>query len=122
MVVQKHPVWSNVGESSRTIDLGKGSMDARQTLLRSAPQRLLIWDYLRIAGHELTNPYRAKLLLSRNKLLGRGDGGAAIIVAAPYDGEPDAAANTLTEFLRDMAPSIDAALARVEYSAEASAR
>ena len=47
MVVQKHPVWSNVGESHRKEDLGKGSLDVRQTRLRSTGQRLLIWDWFR---------------------------------------------------------------------------
>jgi len=119
MVVQKHPVWSNVGESRRQEDLGKGPLDVRQTLLRSAAQRLLIWDFLHISGRELTNPYLAKLLLARNKLLDRGDSGAAIIVATPYDIEPDAAAATLRDFLREMGPSIDATLARIENRAGA---
>ena len=119
MVVQKHPVWSNIGVSRRKEDLGKGPLDIRQTLLRSTAQRLLIWDFLHISGHELTNPYLAKLLFARNKLLGRGDDGAAIIVASPYDEELDAAADTLREFVREMAPSTDAALAQVENRAGA---
>ncbi len=114
MVVQKHPVWSNVGESHRKENLGKGPLNVRETRLRSGARRLLIWDFFHISGYELTNPYLAKLLLSRNKLFDRGDSGAAIIIAAPYDDEPDAAADTLREFAREMAPSIDAALARVE--------
>jgi EpsI family protein len=114
MVVQKHPIWANVGESHRKEDLGKGSLTLRETRLRATGQRLLIWDFFNISGYELTNPYLAKLLFSRNKLLDRGDAGAAIIIAVPYDLEPDVAADTLREFAREMAPSIDAALARVE--------
>ena len=114
MVVQKHPVWANVGESQRKEDLGKGALTLRETRLRAPAQRLLIWDFFHIGDHELTNPYLAKLLFSRNKLLNRGDAGAAIILAVPYDGQPEAAADTLREFARDMAPSIDAALARAE--------
>jgi exosortase A len=118
MVVQKHPVWSNVGQSHREENLGKGPLNVRETRLRSNAQRLLIWDFFHISGYELTNPYLAKLLLSRNKLFDRGDGGAAIIIAVPYD-ELGAAADTLREFAREMAPSIDAALARVEIRAGA---
>ena len=47
MVVQKHPVWSNVGESRRKEDLGREPLDIRQTLLRSPRQRLLVWDWFR---------------------------------------------------------------------------
>lgn len=113
MVVQKHPVWANVGETRRKENLGKAAISVRETLLRSPEQRLLIWDFFHISGYELTNPYLAKLLLSRNKLFNRGDGGAAIIIATPYTEELDPAADTLREFAREMAPSIDGVLARV---------
>jgi EpsI family protein len=113
MVVQKHPVWSNRGESSRTEDFGKGPMELRQTLLRSPGQRLLVWDWFRISGRDLVNPYTAKVLLARDKLLDRDDDGAAIIIAAPYREGIDDAAGTLRQFVRDMSPSIDASLAQV---------
>ena len=121
MVVQKHPVWSNVGELRRKENLGTEPLSIRQTQLRSAPQRLLVWDWLNISGYELTNPYLAKLLFARNKLLGRRDDGAAIIVATPYEGEPDEAADTLREFALEMTPSVAASLARVAGRAAASA-
>jgi EpsI family protein len=121
MVVQKHPVWSNFGESSRVEESGSGPLAVRQTQLRSIRQRLLVWDWFRISGRDLSNPYLAKLLLARDKLLGRGDAGSAIIIAAPYDEQPDAAAATLRQFVREMKPSIDAALARVAARAGASA-
>ena len=53
----------------------------------------------------------AKALLARDKLLRRGDDSAAIALAAPYDASPEAAAETLHVFLRDMLPAIDTALA-----------
>ena len=112
MVVQKHPVWSNVGESKRSEDLGKGPIDLKQTQLRSQGQRLLVWDWFRISDRDLTNRYLAKLLFARNKLLGRGADGVAIIVAAPYEEQPEVAMETMRQFVREMTPSIDAALAR----------
>ena len=119
MVQQKHPVWSNVGESGRQEDLGKGPVEIRQTQLRSAGQRLLIWDWFRISGRDLSNPYVGKLLLARNRLLGRGDDAVAIILATPYDERTDAAQESLRQFVREMVPSIDSALARVEADAAA---
>ena len=95
-------------------------MSGRRCFDRAA-QRLLVWDWFRISGRDLTNPYLAKLLLARDKLLDRGDDGAAIIVATPYDERTDGAAETLREFVREMTPSIDAALARVESRAGAPA-
>ncbi len=121
MVVQKHPVWSNLGESRRVEDFGKGPQELRQTLLRSRlpPQRLLVWDWFRISGRDLTNPYLAKLLFVRDKLLGNGDEGSAIIIGTPYEESTDAAAETLRQFVREMTPSIDATLMRVAADAQA---
>jgi EpsI family protein len=122
MVVQKHPVWSNVGELRRKENLGMEPLSIRQTQLRSTPQRLLVWDWLFISGFELTNPYLAKVLFARNKLLGRRDDGAAIIIATPYDEEPDEAVDTLRQFALEMTPSVEAALLRVAGQAGAPAR
>jgi exosortase A len=119
MVQQKHPVWSNVGESGRLEDLGKGPVAIRQTQLRSAGQRLLIWDWFRISGRDLSNPYVGKLLLAGNRLLGRGDDAVAIIITTPYDERTDVAQESLRQFVRGMVPSIDSALARVEADAAA---
>jgi exosortase A len=113
MIVQKHPVWANIGESRRTEDLGRGPMEVRQTLLRSAGQRLVVWDWYRVSGRDLVSPAVGKLLLARDRLLGRGDDAAAIILFTPQREQPGAAEETLRQFARDMLPSIDDALARV---------
>ena len=97
----------------RTTKLGKGSAEIRETQLQSTAQKLLIWDWFRIAGHDLSNPYFAKLLLAREKLFGHRTGGAAIIVATPYSDQPGAAEETLREFVREMLPSIEATLTEV---------
>ena len=119
MVQQKHAIWSNVGESGRQEDLGKGPVEIRQTRLRSVGQRLLIWDWFRISGRDLNNPYVGKLLLARNRLLGHGDDAAAVILASPYDERAEVAEESLRQFVSEMLPSIDTALARVEADAAA---
>jgi len=98
--------WASLGESYHSED----AFTLRQTRVRSASGRLLVWDWYRIAGRDLSNPYLAKALLARDKLLGRGDDSAAVVLAAPYEGRPDAAAETLRLFVREMLPAIDAAL------------
>jgi len=82
----------------------------RETRLRSARQRLLVWDWYRVAGSDLSNPYVAKLLLARDKLLYRGDDAAVIMLATPYEIRTQAAEEALREFARAMLPSINAAL------------
>jgi EpsI family protein len=105
MVPQKHPIWEEVGESLRT-----EAVPVKETLLRSAVQRLLVWDWMQLAGTRTTNPYYAKALLAKNRLLGQPDDGVAIILAAPYEEDRKAAEDALREFLRDMLPAIDAAV------------
>lgn len=122
MVVQKHPVWNNVGESRLDSALEAGTLDVRQTRLRSPSQRLLVWDWFRIAGRDVTNPYVAKWMLAWEKLSNRGDDGAAIILATPYDDDEQPAVATLREFALDMQPSMHAALARVEAAVVARER
>jgi EpsI family protein len=120
MVVQKHPVWSNVGELRRKEKLGGEPLNIRETQLRSMAQRLLVWDWLFVSGYELTNPYLAKVLFARNKLMDRLDDGATIIVATPYEGDPEDGADTLREFALEMTPSVEAALTRIASQTSAS--
>ena len=114
MVVQKHPVWNNYGESRIAAAVGPGSFPVRQTELRSPSQRLLVWDWFRIDGDDIINPYVAKWMLAWQKLTNRGDSGTAIILATPYDDPARPPVETLREFALDMMPSINAALGRVE--------
>lgn len=111
MIVQKHPVWSNVGESHRTEQLGATTIPMRRTLLRSRGQRLLIWDWFVVSGRDVVNPYVAKLLQARDQILGRGDDGTAIIVAAPYEDTPARAEQALRDFIAAMRASLDASVA-----------
>ena len=120
MVVQKHPVWNNVGESRVDAALGAATLDVRQTRLRSRGQRLLVWDWFRIAGHDVINPYVAKGMLAWQKLSNQGDSGTAIILATPYDDRSQPPVETLREFALDMMPSINATLAHVDAEIMAS--
>jgi EpsI family protein len=97
----------------RTEDFGRGPIELRQTQVRGPAARLLVWEWFRIGARDTANPYAAKALLTRNKLLGQGDASAVIILAAPYGEAPEEAADALRQFAREMRPSLDAALAAV---------
>jgi EpsI family protein len=109
--------WARIGESLHSEELPGGRVELRQTRLRSAAGRLLVWDWYRIGGYDLSNPYMAKALLARDKLLRREDDSAAIVLAAPYETRPEAAADTLRVFTREMLPAIDQALRRAVQKA-----
>lgn len=110
MVVQKHKVWSNVGQSRRTIETAAGEMEIQQTKLRSASKKLLVWHWNWLNGEHTLNQYVAKLLEAKAKLLQAPDDAAAVIIAAPYEGQPEQAAEVLRDFFNDMQPSIGRSL------------
>lgn len=114
MIQQEHPIWSNVGESVRQVELANNKAEVVETRLRSASLRLLIWQWNWLNGSTTVNPYWAKLYEARSRLLGRWDDAAAIIVYTPQLDRPEAAA-VLQGFLRDMLPSL---LATLEKAAE----
>ena len=86
-------MWRAIGAAPREVQ--PGALRVRETRVRSAAERLLAWGWYRIAGADTASPYVAKALLAREKLLGRGDDSAAIVLAAPYAERPDEAARVL---------------------------
>jgi EpsI family protein len=61
MIPQLHPVWANVGESVRTVDIAGRSHQVRQTLLKSSyGQRLLVWQWNVIDGQPTVSELMAK--------------------------------------------------------------
>lgn len=109
-VPQKHPVWANVGESSRQVSIAGKTITVRQAKLRASSQRLLVWQWNLIDGRVIANNHEAKLRLALAKVLGGQDDGAAIIVATPYSVDISTAEKTLVKFASDMIPAIDQAL------------
>jgi EpsI family protein len=106
----RESAWSVTGTAARAQSLGAEHLKVRETRLRSAGRHLLVWDWYWIAGRNVGDPYLAKALLARDKLLGRGDASSAIVIAAPYETRAEDAAETLRAFLRDMLPAVEAAV------------
>jgi len=122
MTPQKHPVWRKAGESVRSLSLPGQAVEATQTLLRSDAQRLLIWEWNRIGQRHTNNFYLDKVRLALNKVLGMRDDGAAIVVYAPYEDDPQQAAAILESFIADMLPAINASLDQTAQSAKQAAK
>jgi exosortase A len=112
--VDARPRWMSVASVLRTEDFGRGPLELRQTRVLGPGARLLVWEWFRIGEHDTANPYAAKVLLARNKLLGLGDASAVTILAAPYAERPEEAAELLREFAREMRPSLEAAVTSVK--------
>ncbi len=112
MIPQKNARWSNIGEQKIIISLAGQPVEIRQTQLRSADGNLLIWDWYWLDGMYTSNPYIAKLVEAKSKLLGKQRHAAGIIIATRYDETTQAAAVVLQEMVTAMSPSIEESLRR----------
>jgi exosortase A len=82
--------WAQVSRSSAQVDVAGRVMPWRSTVLRgpgepgsATAQRLLVWHTYWINGEFTTSDVRAKLLLALNRVLGKGDDSAVLIIYTP---------------------------------------
>lgn len=106
LVSETAPHWRNVREDTRNISVGSRQETINQNQLHSPSTRLLIWRWYWLGEANTVNPYLAKMILAKNKLLGRGDDGAEIIIATRYEETADEAVPVLQAFVGDMMPAI----------------
>jgi EpsI family protein len=113
MVDEKHPMWSDTMVRPRRVGLSSGELALEQHLLSSRRgERLLVWTWYLVGDRHTSNPYLAKLLEAKSRLLGHRGEAALIAVAAPYDERPETAASVLTSFVDAMLPAIEAEVER----------
>jgi exosortase A len=94
-------IWRRAGSSLRPVELSDRSLDVRESRLQGGGERLLAWQWYWIDGKFTANDYRGKLMQAKEKLLMRGDDGAAVVIYAPYTANPDEARAALRRFLSD---------------------
>ncbi|WP_036171750.1 exosortase A [Massilia sp. 9096] len=104
--------WHDTTQTRVTETIGGRSVTLRETVLRKdGGGALLVWDWMHIGGHDTTSNVVGKLWQMESKALLRGDDGAAIMLSAPLDENPDTARATLHAFLLDNYKNINKALA-----------
>lgn len=89
-----------VGSELRTVRIGERTVQLRESQLRGNFDTLLVWQWYWIDEHTIVNLYEGKMLQAKEKLLMRGDDGAALFFYAPYQDNPDTARETLRDFLK----------------------
>jgi len=116
MIRQKEPLWSNVGETGTTVEIGGQPRQVRQAKMRGSDgQRLLVWQWNLINQRPVVNDQVAKLILALDRVRLKRDDGLSVLIATPYEeAEINAAAATLAHFAADMAPAIGRTLDQVD--------
>ncbi len=113
LVTDRGSRWRNVDGSRREISLGGIPFTVHQNQLHASKERLLIWRWFWLTSHETADPYAAKMIQAVNRVWGKGDDGAEIIIAAGYEHDPEEAATVLRKFIADMKPVITGKLQAV---------
>ena len=101
--------WHEVDGAGRTESLGGRPLALRETVLRDQQRAIMVWSFKWIGGHYTSSDYAGKLWQAASKAMLRGDDGAAIMLAVPYD-DPEQARAALRDFLRAHGAALDEAL------------
>ena len=94
----------------RAESIGGRTLSIRETTLQTTTGNVLVWQWYWVGGTFTANDYEGKLLQARNKLLLRGDDGAAILIATPAAANPDDARIVLRAFVAASLPAVEKAL------------
>src|SRR5690606_39969715 len=95
LVASKESGWRNVSGSAKEVTLGENKLSIHENLLHASSDKLLVWRWFWLINQETANPYLGKAIQAMNQILGRGDDGAEIIVAAAYEHDPEEAMSVL---------------------------
>lgn len=108
MLVTSHDIfWGNIGETRRDIQIAGENIPLNEAILRSQNARLLVWQWYWVDGRWVVNPYLAKALEAKSRILDGEDDAAVIVVATPLGESMEAAKRTLQDFLQPMLPNLE---------------
>ena len=110
----EHDAFHEVRSALRTEQAGGRSIGLRESVMRGPGGQFLVWHWIWIDGRAVTSQYVGKVLQARDKLLFRGDDGAAVMVHAAYSENPDEARAALRSFLDANLAAIEASLERAQ--------
>jgi len=110
LTVTEDKSWVTLDTKSMTLEQNTGAIDVHQSLLRGAGTRLTTWDWFWVAGRHTDNPYAAKLIQAKSRLLGHGDDSAVIVLYTVSRDRGEAAEAILRDFAQDAFPAIERTL------------
>ena len=97
-------VWLRAGSTAADTAVDGVPMRVLSTRLVSGPRSRLVWSWYWVDGEFTANPYVAKLLQARSRLLGGMPAAAVIAVSADFDEKPSEVKPLLADFLANLEP------------------
>jgi EpsI family protein len=102
--------WHEVESAARFETVAGTPVTLHEGILRTPQGALMVWAFKWVGGHYTGSDYVGKLWQAANKAMMRGDDGAAVMLAVPYDNDKERARAALHRFLADQGPALDQAL------------
>jgi len=102
--------WRQTGSALRSEPLAGTTFWLRETRLQGPTGKMLVWHWNWIDNRFTANDYVGKLWQAQAKLMFRSDDGAAVMVTAPYEEDPEAARTAMRAFLYANLDAVEAAL------------
>ena len=102
--------WHEVESTARTETVAGHPVTLHEGILRTPRGALMVWAFKWVGGHYTGSDYVGKLWQAAGKAMLRGDDGAAVMLAVPYDNDPARARAALHGFLAGQGQALDLAL------------
>jgi exosortase A len=103
-------VWHEVESAARSETVAGTPLTLHEGILRTPQGAIMVWAFKWVGGHYTGSDYVGKLWQAANKAMLRGDDGAAVMLAVPYDNDKERARAALHRFLAEQGQAIDQAL------------
>jgi exosortase A len=103
--------WQQTSSNARAEQLAGGDFAVRETRLAAPSGKMLVWHWKWIDNRFTANDYVGKLWQARAQLMFRGDDGAAVMLSAPYDEDPEVARKSMRAFMDANLAAVRTALA-----------
>jgi len=103
-------VWKQVASKAGTLDWAGRPIEARFAELRARDEQLAVAQWYWIGGRYTASDTVAKVLLALQKLTGRDDDSAALVIYAPQGDARQPVDETLGRFAAEMSDAVTRAL------------
>jgi EpsI family protein len=102
--------WHEVESTARAETVAGRALSLHEGILRAPQGALMVWTFKWVGGHYTGSDYVGKLWQAAGKAMLRGDDGAAVMLAVPYDNDKARARAALHGFLAEQGAALDQAL------------
>ena len=110
LVRTSNQIWKQIDANTASMTIDGEPFSARTAVVAGTRQRIAVWQWFWVNGHETSNEFLAKLYQTISVLRGRGDAVAWVVIYTQAENGSPNASGALQQFAGDMRGSIDVML------------